>query len=173
MPTHNHTRKPIHRAPAAIYCASCALTAQQVQILGEPTCCGSPFIQPSLASTPLTKMRRNLSLFPEQPSFKAQVARFPEDLPAPIPPYSTIIMAECDDCGGDGRNHHIDDDYEACEFCAGSGEQAVLRNWLGEAFQIENGMLAIEPRREHLTALKHYATQVVNVYNNDYAVEVA
>jgi hypothetical protein len=47
--------------------------------------------------------------------------------------------------------------------------QAVLRNWLGEAFQIEAGELKIEPRREHLKALRHYARTVLNAYNLDHS----
>jgi hypothetical protein len=176
MPTHNHTRKPATRESVAVSCNTCGLTAQQVQILGEPVCCGSPFTHPLIEavvqSSKVATSKRALTLFPQSETFKPQVASLAEYLPAPVPPYQTIIIADCDYCGGDGRNHDLDDDYEPCEHC-NSGKVFVLRNWLGEAFQIENGMLTIEPRREHLTALKHYATQVVNVYNTDHSREVA
>jgi hypothetical protein len=107
-----------------------------------------------------------LELLPPPPALaqtmpaRPLVARCAEDLPLAFPPYSSIIETDCDDCGGDGRNHDLDDDYEPCDHCI-DGKQSVLRNWLGEAFQIENGQLEISPRREHLTAIRHYATQML------------
>jgi hypothetical protein len=171
MLTHNHTtRRPPTRQALNAYCAQCGLTALQVAILGERTCCDAPSMNPQSAAT-----RRNQSLFPDQNApAKPQCARTAEELPTPVPPYSTIIITPCDTCGGDGADHGEKDDWYPCNFCGGSGEQAVLRNWLGEAFQLENGTLVnIEPQREHLTALRRYATQVLNVYNSEHAREVA
>jgi hypothetical protein len=104
-----------------------------------------------------SEVERNQALFPD-PRYPARprMARAIEDLPAPVEPYSTIVEAVCDDCGGDGRNHDLDDDYEPCEHCV-DGTVYVLRNWLGEALQIADGHLNVDLRREHVIALSHYA----------------
>jgi len=118
----------------------------------------------------MNPIEQNQALFPD-PNCPARprYARSAEDLPAPIVPYSTIIEMECDVCGGDGRNHDVQDDYEPCEHCI-DGKVAVLRNWLVEAQQIEAGQLTTtELRREHLTALHHYVQTVVNVYNSEHS----
>jgi hypothetical protein len=119
------------------------------------------------------RAEQNQALFtdPNAPA-KPRYASSAEDLPAPVEPYSTIIEADCDVCGGDGRNHDIQDDYEPCEHCI-EGKVAVLRNWLGEALQIEAGQLHVEPRREHLTALRHYTQRVVNVDCQEQSGEAA
>jgi hypothetical protein len=150
MLTHNHTRKPSARE-FTVRCIFCTLTARDVRERSLIACCVPPE--------------------PEH-TVKPQCARDREDLAAQVPPYRTIIEAQCDYCGGDGRNHGLTDDYEPCEHCK-DGRVFVLRNWLGEAFQIESGLLTIEPRREHLTALRHYATRVLNFYNSEHAQEVA
>jgi endogenous inhibitor of DNA gyrase (YacG/DUF329 family) len=180
MPTLNNIRKPNTRENTAtpVACSVCGLTEKQIAILGLLHCCGGPEIPDTqlllIRETPISTIARNQQLFtdPNSPA-RPLVARSPEQLPAPVEPYSTIVITKCDDCGGDGADHSQRDDYYPCEFCSGSGEQAVLRNWLGEAFQIESGLLAIEPQREHLTALRLYATQVLNVYNSEHAREVA
>jgi hypothetical protein len=109
--------------------------------------------------------RLNQALFtdPNAPA-KPLVARHAELLPDPIPPYSSIIETACDDCGGTGAASGKHEEYDPCTYCNGSGKQAVLRNWLGEAFQIAQGKLAITCEREHLQAMVHYAKQVVNCY---------
>jgi hypothetical protein len=122
----------------------------------------------------VSQVERNQELFtdanaPAKPVF----ARHAELLPAPVEPYSSIIEIDCDDCGGDGRDHGCHDDYSPCEACGGSGREAVLRNWLVEAFQIEEGFQQIDLRREHLTALRHYAKQVLDAYAGPLAREVA
>jgi len=116
----------------------------------------------------------NQKLFPDSNApARPRVARNAELLPTPVEPYSSIVETACDDCGGDGRDHGCRDDYETCESCGGSGKQAVLRNWLGEAFQIEEGKLQIAPQREHLRAFRFYATQLVNALNEPFSREVA
>jgi len=110
---------------------------------------------------------QNEALFPDRNApAKPIVARHAEQLPAPIAPYSSIVEMPCDDCGGDGADRGTLREYEPCEVCGGSGKQAALRNWLGEAFQIESGQLDMNPEREHLIALRHYATEFVTALNN-------
>jgi hypothetical protein len=112
----------------------------------------------------------NLALFPDPNApAKPRVAAHAELLPGPVPPYSTIIETDCDDCVGTGAASGIREEYDPCAYCNGSGKQAVLRNWLGEAFQIEAGELKMEPRREHLAALRQYAKTVLNAYNSDHS----
>jgi len=167
MPALNCTRKPNARE-LAVTCAKCGLTQKQVHILGQPVCCGrlDPVADRIPQRVPLTHFAD------ETHTARPQTARDIEDLPAQLIPYRTIVRAECGECGGDGRNHDLDDDYEPCEHC-NDGMVFMWRDWLGEAFQIESGLLTVEARREHLTALRHYATQVVKVYNEEHAREVA
>jgi len=175
MPTLHNNRKPNTRENA-VSCATCCLTALQVRILGIIHCCGGPTIQDSqlrLIAQPSARLD-SLSHFPYlNLSAKASVAHTADALPMPIPPYSTVIYVVCGECGGDGRNHDIDDDYYACDACT-EGHQAVFRSWLVEAFQIEAGILpGVYPRREHLTALLAYAKQAVNAHAIEHAREVA
>jgi len=110
-------------------------------------------------SNVLPRVAKNQALFPDTNApAKPRVARHAEELPSPVGPYSGIIEIECDDCAGTGASRDCLDDYEPCEHCSG-GQVAVLRNWLVEAFQIEAGQLKIEPRIEHLTALRRYAME--------------
>jgi hypothetical protein len=104
---------------------------------------------------------------------KPLVARHAELLPDPIPPYSSIIETDCDDCGGTGAASGKHEEYDPCTYCNGSGKQAVLRNWLGESFQLAAGQLHIEPRREHLRAMAHYAKQVLDAYAEEHSRKVA
>jgi hypothetical protein len=176
MPTLNNNRKPNTRENA-VSCANCGLTEKQVSILQILHCCGgSPIKDTQLRLLGQATRRDTLTHFPYlNVTAKATVARSADDLPQPIPPYSTIIYEKCGECGGDGRNHDIDDDYYACDACT-EGLQAVLRSWLVEAFQIEAGILpGVDPRREHLTALLHYAKQAVNAHASEHAhaLEVA
>jgi hypothetical protein len=122
----------------------------------------------------IAEASRNQKLFPDvNAPAKPRVARHAELLPSPIEPYSSIIETDCDDCAGTGAASGKHEDYDPCGFCNGSGKQAVLRNWLGEAFQIEAGQLAMNPQIEHLRALAHYTKQVLNAYVAPLAREVA
>jgi hypothetical protein len=118
--------------------------------------------------------RLNQALFtnPNAPA-KPVVARHSELLPAPVEPYSTIIETACDDCDGTGAASGKHEEYDPCTYCNGSGKQAVLRNWLGEALQIGAGQLRIEPRCEHLTALRFYADTVAKVHCQEHSREAA
>jgi endogenous inhibitor of DNA gyrase (YacG/DUF329 family) len=122
----------------------------------------------------LAEVDRNRSLFsdPNAPA-KPRVAAHAELLPTPVPPYSSIVEMDCDDCGGTGSANGKNEEYEPCHFCNGSCKQAVLRNWLAEAFQIETGQLNADPQREHLQALRYYARLVLNAYNERLTWEVA
>lgn len=113
----------------------------------------------------------NQALFPDTNApAKPRVAAHSELLPEARAPYSTIVETDCDDCAGTGSAGGQREEYDPCNFCNGAGKQAVLRNWLGEAFQIESGTLKIEPKREHLAALRHYAKALLNVYMETKAV---
>lgn len=113
----------------------------------------------------------NQALFPDlNAPAKPRVAAHAESLPEAVAPYSTIVETDCEDCGGTGSAGGKRDEYDPCHYCGGSCKQAVLRNWLGEAFQIEAGMLKIEPKREHLAALRHYAKACLDVYMETKAV---
>lgn len=120
--------------------------------------------------TGIVDAERNQVLFPDPNApAKPLVARHAELLPAPVEAYSSIIEMACDDCAGTGAASGIREEYDPCTYCNGSGKQAVLRNWLVEAFQIEAGELKMEPRREHLAALRQYAKTVLNAYNLDHS----
>ena len=193
MPTYQHsTRKPIHREHTTTVvpsCFNCGLTRAQVSYLRDPVCCHPQFspasdfelrspelepLEPSNKRTVETAIARSSHFIESNTPARPQVARTAEQLPKPRPPYSTIVITKCDDCGGDGRDHGQQDDYYPCNYCGGSGEQAVLRNWFGEAFQIESGVLTtVDVQREHLTALRHYATQALNAYMTEKVKEVA
>jgi hypothetical protein len=117
--------------------------------------------------------RLNQALFPDPNApAKPLVARHSELLPAPVEPYSSIIETDCDDCAGTGAASGKREEYDPCGYCNGSGKQAVLRNWLVEAFQISAGRLKMNPRIEHLRALKHYATQILEAYVTPLAMPV-
>jgi hypothetical protein len=104
------------------------------------------------------RVASNQALFPDPNApAKPRVARHAVLLPAPIAPYSSIIETDCEDCAGTGAASGKNEEYEPCTFCNGSGKQAVLRNWLGEAFQIADGQLRMNPEPEHLQALRAYA----------------
>jgi hypothetical protein len=131
-------------------------------------------LQAGLGLATNAEVAANQSLFPDSNTpAKPIVARNAEQLPAPVEPYSSIMEVACHDCGGDGRDHGCADDYYACEACGGSGTEAVLRNWLGEAFQLSEGQLDTDLRIEHVRAMRHYATQVLNAYATPLAREVA
>jgi hypothetical protein len=172
MSTLNNTRKPNIRENA-ISCINCGLTQKQVLVLDILHCCGGSPIKDTQLRL-LSTRRDTLTHFPYlNVSAKATVARSADDLAAPVPPYSTIIYQDCDDCGGDGCDHNDNDDYYACDHCT-EGKQAVLRSWLVEAFQIEAGILSgVDPRREHLTALLAYAKAAVNAHAVEHTLEVA
>jgi hypothetical protein len=113
----------------------------------------------------------NQSLFPDANApARPRVAAHSELLPEPVAPYSSIVETDCDQCGGTGSAGGKREEYDPCTFCNGSSKQAVLRNWLGEAFQIESGTLKMAPRREHLAALRAYAKACLNVYMETKAV---
>ena len=105
----------------------------------------------------MNRIASNQALFPDPNApAKPRVARHAELLPAAIAPYSSIIEDDCDECNGTGSAARKNEDYEPCGYCL-DGRVAVLRNWLVEAFQIADGLLQVELRREHIQALNHYA----------------
>jgi hypothetical protein len=125
-------------------------------------------------STYLKLAELNQALFTDSNApAKPLVARHAELLPDPVLPYSSIIETACDDCDGTGATSGKHEEYDPCTYCNGSGKQAVLRNWLGEAFQIGAGQLAMNPEREHLQAIAHYAKQVLDAYAEQQAGKVA
>jgi hypothetical protein len=104
----------------------------------------------------MNRVALNQALFPDPNApAKPRVARHAELLPAPIAPYSSIVEDDCDECGGSGSAGRKNEDYEPCTYCV-DGKVAVLRNWLVEAFQIADGVLDVELRREHIQALRAF-----------------
>jgi hypothetical protein len=118
-------------------------------------------------------LANNQALFPDRNApAKPIVAKFAQELPCAVEPYSSIVTVECDRCGGTGSNGGPREEYDPCDACGGTRTMQALRNWLGEAFQIENGQLDMNPQREHLRALRHYATQLLNALNTPLSFEI-
>jgi hypothetical protein len=91
------------------------------------------------------------------------VARVELPEPLELPPFTLLVEQKCEDCHGTGQDSGaLDNDYEPCSACNGSGKETVLRQFLAEAFQIARGQLTIQPEKAHLVAMTEYARQTVS-----------
>jgi len=83
--------------------------------------------------------------------------------PEPLPPFSAMVEQACEDCRGTGQDAGaLDDDYDPCSACNGSGKELVLRKYLAEAFAIAAGQSSRQPEKAHIVALTQYARETVS-----------
>jgi hypothetical protein len=83
--------------------------------------------------------------------------------PEAFPPFSALVEQECEDCKGTGQDAGaLDNDYDPCSHCNGSGKETVLRKYLAEAFAIAAGQSSRPAEKEHLVAITQYARETVS-----------